>query len=148
MLDSLTGLCNPGVLLDHLGIEDHAAGRALIGFAVADLRAINARHGHAAGNRLLAELGRRLNRIVRPEDLAAHLGGGRFALAVAGACGRTRPERVRQRIAVALAQPTTAVVGAVGIRSSVAPWPAPGSAEARLAGLFRDVAREPPMAAA
>ena len=82
MLDSLSQLYNQGVLLGYLAAHGGGAAAALLAIRVENLTSINARQGYAAGNLALAEVGRQLARLTRAEDLLAHLGGGRFAVAV------------------------------------------------------------------
>ncbi|MBV5265957.1 diguanylate cyclase domain-containing protein [Pinisolibacter aquiterrae] len=84
-LDSVTGLYRRAFLMEHLGalIDDARAGDAplaVIGFRIAELAEINAEWGWAAGDRLLAQVGRLIARLIRGEDLAARAGGDRLAL--------------------------------------------------------------------
>ncbi|MFA6230423.1 MAG: diguanylate cyclase [Rhodanobacter sp.] len=83
--DSLTGLPNRRAL-------DHQLERALIRAArhqrmvavgmldLDDLKPINDRHGHSAGDRVLIELATRLSGSLRSEDYVARLGGDEFVL--------------------------------------------------------------------
>jgi diguanylate cyclase (GGDEF)-like protein len=87
--DNLTGLANRALFLQRL---DEATGRPAAG-AEADLavmlidlddfKPVNDRLGHAAGDLLLTEMGRRLRGCVRDTDLVARLGGDEFAVLVA-----------------------------------------------------------------
>ena len=83
LLDALTGLYNQGAFLDYL----RAAGgdAALVALEFDRLDELNTLAGYATGNRALAQLGAQLRRALRAEDFAAHLGGGRFAVAVSRA---------------------------------------------------------------
>ncbi len=80
--DGLTGLFNHGFFFEHLRRlevrEPHR--RALVLVELVNLPRLNESAGHAAVNRYLATLGPTLRQNVRAEDLASHLGGGRFAV--------------------------------------------------------------------
>lgn len=81
--DPLTGLLNrrnlPSLLREAL---DAAAARnravALLYFDVDNFNAINDRHGHAAGDTVLATVADRLASLFRASDLVARLGGDEF----------------------------------------------------------------------
>jgi two-component system cell cycle response regulator len=85
-LDSLSGLYNEGFLRDYVStaLDNRPVGAPLTLLAVSltGLPAINQSLGYAAGNRLVAEAGRRLRRLVRAEDLAAYMGQAQFAVAM------------------------------------------------------------------
>jgi diguanylate cyclase (GGDEF)-like protein len=99
--DLLTSLPNRGVLLDRLfqalqsarGSEAHPA---LLFVDLDGFKPINDRCGHAAGDAVLVEVGRRLSSCVRDGDTAARMGGDEFAvlledvtlLEVSSACER------------------------------------------------------------
>ncbi len=133
LLDALTDLYNQGAFLDYL----RAAGPdcALIGIEHEHLEAINEQSGYAAGNRTLAQLGRALQRQIRAHDLAAHLGGGRFAVAVpiqdAG-----RLDRLCRRLQAVVAGPER---WPLLVRAEA--LPARGTPAQRLSRLFADVRR-------
>jgi GGDEF domain-containing protein len=133
LLDSLTGLFNQGAFLDYLRCA--SPDRALLGLEIERLEELNASAGYAAGNRALARLGRNLASSVRATDLAGHLGGGRFAVAVAVA-NRAQLERLRCRLEVTVAQGESwnVVAGAESL-------PAHGAPAQRLARLFGDLGR-------
>jgi diguanylate cyclase (GGDEF)-like protein len=82
--DSLTGLANYGAFHERLLSEVERSsrhGRAL-SVAVLDLdhfKRVNDTHGHQIGDRVLAEVARRLGNAVRSGELMARIGGEEFA---------------------------------------------------------------------
>ena len=83
--DALTGLPNRRGLLDHLSRTLARArrhgGHVVIGMLdLDDFKPINDTWGHAAGDALLHELGRRLQAALRETDLVARLGGDEFVV--------------------------------------------------------------------
>ena len=83
MVDGLTGLPNRRAAHEELSRELYRASRSGKGVVVAfiDLdgfKAINDQHGHAVGDRFLADVGRRLESGLRVGDFAARYGGDEF----------------------------------------------------------------------
>lgn len=84
-IDGLTRCYNARSLKEHLVREVSRATRytrplsALV-FDVDDFARINEEFGHLAGDAILAQLGKRLSRRVRREDILARTSGGEFAL--------------------------------------------------------------------
>jgi diguanylate cyclase (GGDEF)-like protein len=83
--DPLTGLPNRTRLADELTAAQHRA--AVTGTHVAVLfidldgfKRVNDTAGHDAGDRLLVEVGGRLRHLLRPDDVAARIGGDEFVL--------------------------------------------------------------------
>jgi GGDEF domain-containing protein len=138
LLDGLTGLYNQGAFLDYLRVMGEQ--RALIGLEPDRLDQLNQTAGYATGNRALASMGRALAAYVRAEDFAAHLGGGRFVVAVAAA-GRQQLERLCCRLTTTIAAgaPWRVLASAEGL-------PARGTPAQRLARLFGDLRRLRPAA--
>jgi len=86
--DPLTGLANRarfyGALLEALDDPWHGP---LVGVLYIDLdgfKPVNDRYGHGAGDFVLREVGRRLERTVRAGDLVARLGGDEFTVLCRG----------------------------------------------------------------
>ena len=106
MLDWLTGLPNRRgffAAVQSRGLFDPAADRALsvIALDIDRFKAINDRHGHAAGDRVLQDLAQALRSVTGPGDLLARMGGEEFLVvlpgvgeAIALACG----ERIRKAV--------------------------------------------------
>ncbi len=83
--DSLTRLPNRRMLLDRLPQAIASAARrgncgAILFIDLDDFKAINDTFGHAAGDDFLVEIGGRLRRAVRRNDIVARLGGDEFVI--------------------------------------------------------------------
>ena len=83
--DNLTGLANRYLFNERLRMlaSDKGTGaRSFVLFYIDldDFKAINDTRGHIIGDRLLREVGTRLEQEVRSEDLVARLGGDEFAI--------------------------------------------------------------------
>jgi diguanylate cyclase (GGDEF)-like protein/PAS domain S-box-containing protein len=105
--DSLTGLANRVLLQDRL---DHALARAVredsttavLFLDLDNFKQVNDIYGHAAGDAVLAELGRRLRTTMRPADTVARIGGDEFVVVceeVDEEAARSLGERLRDAIA-------------------------------------------------
>jgi len=83
--DPLTGVANRTLFFDRLEQAIARSERTLRSTAVAfidldDFKSINDTAGHAAGDEVLIEVGRRLRAAVRPSDTVARLGGDEIAI--------------------------------------------------------------------
>jgi diguanylate cyclase (GGDEF)-like protein len=96
--DSLTGLSNRRALVEALE-ADLAAQKpsALVLIDLDGFKAVNDRHGHAAGDALLAAVGRRLNACARQDDLVCRLGGDEFAVLLRDVHGAEQAAAVAER---------------------------------------------------
>ncbi len=88
-LDALTGLMNRRGL-DHelqLALDALRQGQGLLALLFIDLdgfKSVNDRHGHQAGDEVLAEVARRIRANIRQADVAARLGGDEFVVLLPG----------------------------------------------------------------
>ena len=108
--DALTQLPNRLLLTDRLHQAIGLARRSGTSLAVCfiDLdgfKAVNDRHGHAAGDRLLRVVARRLQGRVRSHDTVARLGGDEFVLLLTRLQGRGECDAILQRVGPAVAEP-------------------------------------------
>jgi diguanylate cyclase (GGDEF)-like protein/putative nucleotidyltransferase with HDIG domain len=83
--DALTGLANERVFNERLIAESSRAERhgrplSLVLLDLDHFKAVNDDHGQQVGDRVLAEVARRLLSMSREEDLVARIGGEQFAL--------------------------------------------------------------------
>jgi diguanylate cyclase (GGDEF)-like protein/PAS domain S-box-containing protein len=111
--DPLTGLPNRTHLADELTAAQHRA--AVTGTHVAVLfidldgfKKVNDTAGHEVGDRLLVEVGQRLRQLLRPDDVAARIGGDEFVLCCSElsadpAVALDQANRIADRVRVSLA---------------------------------------------
>ncbi|HIE12430.1 MAG TPA: GGDEF domain-containing protein [Desulfotomaculum sp.] len=88
--DFLTGLCNRRHFYERLAeaVARYERYREPFGIAILDvdeLKEVNDKYGHLAGDELLKELAQALKRSVRASDCVARFGGDEFAILFAGA---------------------------------------------------------------
>ncbi|MFO1336923.1 MAG: two-component regulator propeller domain-containing protein [Burkholderiaceae bacterium] len=117
--DPLTGLHNRRFLTDHIDIdiaaslrraqESRAAGGTPVDtdcvFFLVDVdhfKRVNDEHGHAVGDAVLVQFGRRLRSVLRESDYLVRWGGEEF-LAVARETDRARAEELAERMRAAVA---------------------------------------------
>lgn len=103
MRDQLTGVANRRQFLETLAGRirdlDSTGGSVVVVFADLDgFKAINDRAGHLAGDLVLADVGRRLHRAMRPGDLVGRLGGDEFAVLCDGITGSTSNDALKERL--------------------------------------------------
>lgn len=107
--DPLTGLPNRAAFehqLASLWQEAWCRQRLAVLFIDGDrFKQINDRYGHAAGDWVLKETGRRLRARLRRDDLVARLGGDEFAVLLATVERPDQVARVAQDIIAAMTQP-------------------------------------------
>ncbi len=143
--DHLTGLPNRALFMDRVG---HALSRTVpneadepIGVVLLDLdrfKVINESLGHAAGDRMLEMVARRLTESLRPSDTVARFGGDEYAVLLDPVGGSDGAHQVALRIEAALRTPfeldgrDTVITASMGLAIGQPGRTAPGD-------LLRDV---------
>ncbi len=92
---------------------------AVLFLDVDDFKNVNDSLGHAAGDDVLQEVGRRLEDCMRPVDTAARLGGDEFAVLIHDAESELQAVEIAHRVMSALAAPIALDGRAVSIATSV-----------------------------
>jgi diguanylate cyclase (GGDEF)-like protein len=141
--DSLTGLPNRALFAVSLeqALALAARGRsfpAVLFLDVDGFKSINDTHGHAAGDDVLREIGRRLLDSVRGSDVVARLGGDEFVLLCEGAPDEpvaldVLQTRLRERLAPPIVLTSAPGRPAVSVRVSI------GGASAAEDGSYDDI---------
>ncbi|MCU1375447.1 MAG: putative signaling protein [Actinomycetia bacterium] len=119
--DSLTGLPNRRAVLEELRTLLADADRGPISLLYVDLdgfKAVNDGHGHAGGDRVLVELGRRLVGAARASDVVARIGGDEFAVLCRGA-SPAEADAIADRVVAAVSHPIPLDGGATRVGASV-----------------------------
>lgn len=122
--DSLTGLPNRALFAERLeralvqGVRT-AAPVAVLFLDLDGFKTINDSLGHAAGDRLLVEVARRLQACLRAGDTAARLGGDEFAVLVERMLVPAEATRTAERV-LEILQPTVSLEGReLAVRASI-----------------------------
>lgn len=108
--DALTGLPNRAMFNREFAhrLEEARADASELTVMILDIdrfKEVNDSFGHDAGDKLLIEVARRLEAVIRQGDLVARLGGDEFAILLRGASGRSDPAILADRILKAISQP-------------------------------------------
>jgi diguanylate cyclase (GGDEF)-like protein len=111
--DHMTGLLNRRFFIESVAQAQRRAQRsggiqALLYVDLDHFKVVNDLAGHAVGDQLLAQVGRRLQAAIRGADLCARLGGDEFAVLLEDATGPDHAEAVAARIVRSLAVPLEA----------------------------------------
>jgi diguanylate cyclase (GGDEF)-like protein len=117
--DHLTGLPNRALLFQELDRRVPEE-RCLLVLDLDGFKAVNDVAGHEAGDHLLVEMARRLQTLVREDDLVARLGGDEFAVVVSGTLEESVEVAARVVDALALPHRTADRSFAVGASVGVA----------------------------
>lgn len=109
-MDELTSLNNRKAFYENLEVAIELSSRSEDGFALLLLdldkfKQINDTLGHGAGDILLVETARRLEKCLRRSDVVARLGGDEFAIIAGQLKDPTRLSTLAEKIVTTLAQP-------------------------------------------
>jgi diguanylate cyclase (GGDEF)-like protein/PAS domain S-box-containing protein len=122
--DPLTGLANRAFFHERLRHavqlrhdSEHATG--LLYIDLDDFKGINDRWGHDLGDEVLHEVGRRIERSVRPGDTAARLGGDEFAVILTEPVTPDDAVGVAERLLAEIARPMESGSGPLYTSGSV-----------------------------
>lgn len=107
-LDPLTGLLNVRGFQEIAGVELKRTARlaqpiSVIFMDCDDLKGVNDRHGHAAGDDLLQAIARCIRAHIREYDIAGRLGGDEFAVILPGT-GLEEAQKAAERISAEVAR--------------------------------------------
>ena len=80
---------------------------------------VNDQYGHAAGDAVLQEFASRMQRVIRPTDVAARLGGDEFGVALCGIRSHADAQRVAENILAAINAPMQVGKDSISIGASV-----------------------------
>jgi diguanylate cyclase (GGDEF)-like protein len=122
--DALTGLPNRVRLQDQLKLSIARSKRegVLLAVLMIDLdgfKPINDRYGHAAGDQLLREIGRRLSSVVRETDTVARLGGDEFVVLLESAQSEHFVSAIVEKLTQSVREPVSIDGGKVSVGASV-----------------------------
>jgi diguanylate cyclase (GGDEF)-like protein/PAS domain S-box-containing protein len=124
LYDPLTGLANRAFFherLRHAVQLRHESGHAtgLLYIDLDDFKGINDRWGHDLGDEVLHEVGRRIERSVRPGDTAARLGGDEFAVILTEPVTPDDAVGVAERLLAEVARPMESGSGPLYTSASI-----------------------------
>jgi diguanylate cyclase (GGDEF)-like protein len=110
--DALTGLPNRTLFFDRLRQALSRLGRTRTCLAVLFLdldgfKAVNDTHGHAAGDRMLAEVAAHLAAALRGGDTAARIGGDEFVVLCEDVAGAEEAHGIAERLLAELGHPAS-----------------------------------------
>jgi diguanylate cyclase (GGDEF)-like protein len=122
--DPLTGLPNRALFHDRLTqalrrLDRHGDLVAVIFIDLDGFKAINDRHGHLAGDRLLVAVAKRLLRVVRRTDTVARLGGDEFTIILESLQCSADAARIAEKVLASLRQPFELGGFVVGLGASL-----------------------------
>jgi diguanylate cyclase (GGDEF)-like protein len=130
--DALTGLANRRQFREVMRVRggERSFQGALLMVDVDHFKDINDHHGHAAGDRVLVEIARRLGAAVRGADLVARWGGEEFLVFAPGVDGREL-DQLAERVRAAVCTKPIAIEGRAPLEVTVsvgyAAFPLPAS---------------------
>ncbi len=122
--DALTGVPNRRLLADRLRQATALAQRGgkMLAICYIDLdgfKDVNDQHGHETGDRLLVDIARRLQEVLRAGDTLARLGGDEFVVLFNDLAAEAECFQVLDRIMQTIATPMNLAGNQVGVSASI-----------------------------
>lgn len=117
--DVLTGLPNRAAFDRALGALPDEDGAVLLLVDLDEFKAVNDRHGHAAGDAVLREVALRMRSAIRSGDFVCRLGGDEFAVLLRGAGAAGHFGETVGRLSQALQRPVLADGIALPLSASI-----------------------------
>jgi len=126
--DPLTGLLNRKGFFEDAAAALRGGEATLFFVDIDEFKAVNDGHGHAAGDAVLVEIGRRLRDALGPAAVIARQGGDEF-LALAPGASRAAAARLGERAVRALRAPIAHKGRAIAVTASIgaSAWPNDGA---------------------
>ncbi len=122
--DSLTGLFNRAALKErlHKAVQDYQDSQhpaALLFIDLDRFKEINDTLGHGAGDRILHELGERLEGLQSDDVFVARIGGDEFGVLLAGQKGAQQAERMANALVTLIKKPFVAEAMSLQVQASI-----------------------------
>lgn len=122
--DNLTGLPNRPAFMERMGEElmrlrAPDEGLALLFLDIDHFKQVNDTYGHAAGDELIREFGRRTRSAVRATDMVARMGGDEFVVLLPAVKSQQHAENVAEHIVSAMRPPAQLAKVAHQISTSI-----------------------------
>lgn len=132
--DALTGLANRAKFTEYLKqfvarLERYGSPFSVLFLDLDRFKAVNDSRGHLIGDKLLAEVGRRIRGALREADIAARLGGDEFAVILSNRCDAQDVGALASRLLRLVAQPyeIDGEIVTIGLSIGIAMAPADGT---------------------
>ncbi len=128
--DPLTELANRALfyeLVQHqLAVAEREGGQlSILAIDLDNFKVVNDEEGHAAGDRLLEAVARRIESTIRASDAAARMGGDEFSILLVDA-DQASAQETAQRLVLELAKPYEGIATGVSASIGIAVYPAAG----------------------
>jgi len=137
--DALTGLANRVCFETSLAVavavaRDNQDDLALLYMDLDGFKAVNDTMGHAAGDKVLTVVAKRLQEVVRADDLVARLGGDEFAVVIPALHRQSDAQVIAEKIVARLSEPflIDRTPAHIGVSIGVAIYPHHGASPEQL----------------